>query len=159
MARVALSNTGSDPYYRLLGNRPEILEAWARLDQAMLGPSGTLSVALKEEARRALAQDIGCAYCASVGGAPAASHEQPGVALAVALAAQIAADPAQIDDGTFSVLREEFTNEQIVELLAWLCFKYGSNLLGALVKLAPATEDDVATYASFLDAASVGAVE
>lgn len=150
MPRVTLSNIDADPYYRMVGNRPEILAAWAELDKAMLGASSTVPVEIKEEARRALAQNVGCAFCATVGGKPATEHADPRMALAVAVANQIATDYTQIDDATFEALREEFSNEQIVELLAWLCFKFGSNLLGALVKLDPATDAEKQGYNDFV---------
>ncbi len=77
MTRVTLSNIDADPYYRMIGNRPEILAAWGGLDKAMLGPSSKVSVDIKEEARRALAQNVGCAFCATVGGKPSESHMDP----------------------------------------------------------------------------------
>lgn len=150
MPRVKLSNIDADPYYRMIGNRPEILAAWAELDKAMLGRSSSVPVEIKEEARRALSQKIGCVYCATVGGKPADSHADPKMALAVAVAHQIATDYTQIDESTFAALREEFTNEQIVELLAWLCFKFGSNLLGAITKLEPATKAEMKGYNDFV---------
>jgi alkylhydroperoxidase family enzyme len=150
MPRVTLSNIDADPYYRMLGNRPEILAAWGELDKAMLGPSSKVSVDIKEEARRALAQNVGCAFCATVGGEPSDSHPDPKMSLAVAVANQIATDYTQIDDSTFEALRQQFSNEEIVELLAWLCFKYGSNLLGALVKLDPATSNEMVGYDKFI---------
>jgi alkylhydroperoxidase family enzyme len=150
MTRVTLSNIDADPYYRVIGNRPEILAAWAGLDKAMLGPSSKVSVDIKEEARRALAQNVGCAYCATVGGKPSESHTDPKTSLAVAVANQIATDYTQIDDSTFEALRAEFSNDEIVELLAWLCFKYGSNLLGALIKLDPATPQEKVGYDTFI---------
>jgi alkylhydroperoxidase family enzyme len=150
MTRITLSSIDADPYYRMLGNRPEILAAWADLDKAMLGVSSKVSVGVKEEARRALAQNVGCAFCATVGGKPSNGHSDPRTSLAVALANQIATDYTQIDDSTFEALRTQFSNEEIVELLAWLCFKYGSNLLGALVKLDPATSEEMVGYEKFI---------
>jgi alkylhydroperoxidase family enzyme len=144
------SDIDADPYYRMLGNKPEILAAWGNLDKAMLGPSSKVSVDIKEEARRALAQNVGCAFCATVRGTPSESHSDPRMSLAVAVANQIATDYTQIDDSTFEALRKEYSNEEIVELLAWLCFKYGSNLLGALVKLDPATSNEMVGYNKFI---------
>lgn len=150
MPRVKLSDIDADPYYRMIGNRPEILAAWAELDKAMLGASSKVSVDIKEEARRALAQNVGCAFCATVGGKPADEHPDAKMALAVAVANQIATDYTQIDESTFEALRAEFSNEEIVELLAWLCFKFGSNLLGAIVHLDPATQDEMKGYNDFV---------
>ena len=150
MPRIPLSNIDADPYYRAVGNRPEILTAWQAMDQAMLGPSSTLPTELKEEARRALAQNVGCAFCATVGGKPLSVAPDARTALAVALANQIAKDYTQVDDGMFEALREEFSDTEIAELLMWLCFKFGSNLFGALIKLDPATSTDATGYAAFL---------
>jgi alkylhydroperoxidase family enzyme len=138
-----------DPFYGILANRPEILSAWAELDKVFFGPSSTVPNAIKEEARRTLAQDVGCAFCASLG-VPRPDHIDPRESLAVALADQIAHDHKQIDGSTFEALREEFSDEEIVELLSWLCFKLGSNIFGALMQLSPANEVEVAGYADFV---------
>jgi alkylhydroperoxidase family enzyme len=148
--RIPLSNADGDPYYRLIGHRPEILAAWAQLDIAFLGPSSKVDLEIKEEARRALAQNVGCAYCATLGGLPRADHPDPKEALAVAFAQQLAKDYREIDDSTFDALREEFSTEEIVELVSWLCFKFGSNLFGALMKLNPATKGEMKGYSDFI---------
>ena len=154
MTRLPLADIVADPFHRLLGHRPEILEAWRNLDRVMLGPSSTLPLGLKEEARRALAQNIGCAFCATVGGQPMTRPANPAIALAVSFASQVSVDHQQIDDSTFDVLREEFSDTQIAELVMWICFKYGSNLLGAIVKLEPATEAEIDGYSEFLNHAT-----
>ena len=48
------------------------------------------------------------------------------------------------------MLREEFDEREIVELVSWLCFKYGSNMFGALMDLVPASETEIASYADFV---------
>ena len=138
-----------DPFYGILANRPEILSAWAELDKAFFGPSSKIPNAIKEEGRRTLAQDVGCVFCASLG-EPRPDHMDARESLAVALADQIAHDHKQIDAATFEALREEFSDEEIVELMSWLCFKLGSNIFGALMQLSPATEQEVAGYAEFV---------
>jgi alkylhydroperoxidase family enzyme len=138
-----------DPYYALLAHRPEILAAWSELDKVFFGPSSTVPNAIKEEGRRTLAQDVGCVFCASLG-TPRPDHVDPRESLAVAVADQIAHDHKQIDESTFEALREEFTDAEIVELLSWLCFKLGSNIFGALMKLSPATEEQTQGYADFV---------
>jgi alkylhydroperoxidase family enzyme len=136
-------------YNAILAHRPELLEAWSALDDAFLGPSSTVPNEIKEEARRTLAQDAGCVFCASLG-KPARYASDPQEALAVALAAQIANDHRQIDAATFEALREEFSEEQIVELVSWICWKLGSNILGALMALEPADESQVNAYADLV---------
>jgi alkylhydroperoxidase family enzyme len=156
MTRIAPADIQANPFDRALGNRPEILEAWSALDQTLLGPSSTVAVEVKEEARRALAQDVGCRFCATVGGLPATEHADPRATLAVAFADQLTADHREIDDSMFAALREEFTDEQIVELVAWLCFKFGANLFGALMQLEPADAQQIETYSAFLQTVPVG---
>ena len=146
-----LTELGHDPYYALLAHRPDILRAWNELDKVFFGPTSTVSNAIKEEARRTLAQGLGCKFCASLG-TPRDEHPDAKEALAVAFAELVEKDHREVDDSTFDVLREEFTDEEIVELVAWVCFKYGSNMFGALMKLAPATDDEVKGYADFVAA-------
>jgi alkylhydroperoxidase family enzyme len=150
MPRVASAPIDANPFDRVLGNRPEILEAWSALDRTLLGGSSTVSVDVKEEARRALSQEVGCRFCATVGGLPAAEQPDVAHALAVALAQQLTRGHREIDDAMFSALREEFSDEQLVELVAWLCFKLGANVLGSIMDLPPADADQVETYKSFL---------
>jgi alkylhydroperoxidase family enzyme len=138
-----------DPFYNFLAHRPQILEAWNQLDSVFFGASSIVANETKEEARRTLAQDIGCAFCSSLG-TPRPEHHDPKEALAVAFAQMLATDYRQIDEDTFEVLRQSFTDAEIVELVSWLCFKYGSNMLGALMKIAPATEQEIKGYAEFV---------
>jgi alkylhydroperoxidase family enzyme len=152
MSRVPASELSpDDPFYSILGQRPEILEAWQRLDHVLIGdPSSTLPVMLKEEVRRALAQGVGCAFCASVGGGPQEVHPDAKETLAIAFAEQVIATAGDIDDAVFAVLREEFDDRQIVELCAWICFKFGANVLGSLMRLQPATAEQAGAYQKVL---------
>jgi alkylhydroperoxidase family enzyme len=143
-----LKGLAADPFYGIMAHRPEILRPWAALDAEFFGTSSLVENSIKEEARRTLAQGAGCQFCASLG-TPREEHPHPREALAVAFAELIANDHHQIDENMFAVLREEFSEDEIVELLAWICFKLGSNIFGALMKLAPATPDQVEGYAAF----------
>ena len=91
MPRIPLSDLGDTTADRILGHRPELLDAWASLRQALVVPSSTLSPHLKEEVRRTVAQHTGCAYCASLG-KPAARQQDEKEALAVAFAEALAAE-------------------------------------------------------------------
>ena len=154
MARLPLADVSGDPYYRLLGNRPEILEAWSTLDSTLMGASATLSATLKEEVRRVLSQSVGCRYCASLG-TPRPDHQDRREALAVAFTELVLSDHKAIDDATFDVLREEFDDRELLELCAWVCFKYGSNMLGAILRLEPATEEEISEYSDWVASAPV----
>lgn len=155
MTHVTPSDRSPDRFYALLGRRPEILEAWSRMDEAMMGGSSTLPTRLKEEVRATLAQGIGCRYCASMG-APADDELDRKASLAVGFAELIAQDHHSVDAKTFDILREEFSEEQIVELCAWICFKFGANMLGAITGLEPGTPEQIEAYQTWLAAEGDG---
>jgi alkylhydroperoxidase family enzyme len=135
-------------FYGTLGHRREIHDAWLGLDEAMVGPGSTLPSPLKENVRHTIAQGIGCRYCASLG-APADQRDRR-ESLAVAFAERVLDDPRSIDAATFDVLREDFSDAQIVELCAWICFKLGANVFGAIMGLEPATDAQKAMFAGML---------
>ena len=103
---------------RVMGRRPEILKAFARLDTTIRF-KGTLPLELKEAVRRATAGEVGCEYCQSLG-EPRTDIVDSQTGLAVAFAELVAKDPSNIDDSMFNVLKEEFTEDEIVELVAWI---------------------------------------
>lgn len=151
MPRLPQTDKSVDAFYSVLGNRSEIFDAWSKLDETLLlDPSSTLPTGLKEEVRVSLAQGIGCRYCATVGGRPTDEPIDHRASLASAFAEQVIANHGNIDDAMFDVLREEFTPEQLVELCAWICFKFGANVMGALMKLEPATEEQTDIYRTLL---------
>jgi alkylhydroperoxidase family enzyme len=130
---------------RVLGRRPEILKAFGRLD-ATVRFKGSLPVELKEAIRRATAGHTGCEYCKSLGEYepnPADRRES----LAVAFAELMAEDASAITDAQFDVLREEFSEDEIVELVAFIAFiAIGGQLFGAALKLEPAPAEEVEAY-------------
>src|SRR5437763_696338 len=106
MSRVAPADIDGNSYERVMARRPEIVGKWFELD-ALMRFGGVLDVELKEEVRRSLAPEVGCVFCASLA---AAKVEYPDRREALAVAyAQLLRDPKAIDDATFDVLREEFT--------------------------------------------------
>jgi alkylhydroperoxidase family enzyme len=149
MTRVPQSGLSPDTFYATLGRRPEIMRAWQALDEAMMGPGSTLPASLKENVRRALSQDVGCRYCASFG-TPTDEPRDVVDSLALTFVRLVTEDHTAIDDSTFTVLGEELTDDQILELCAWICFKYGANMLGALLRLEPSNEEQRASYEGWL---------
>lgn len=135
-----------NPFYNLLARRPEIMQAWAKLDDVFLGSTSLVANSTKEAARRTLAEGAGCAYCASLG-SPRRDSVDTREVLASALAQMLVSDHRNIDEHTFAALREEFSEAQIVELVAWLCMKLGANMLGAVMQLDPATDAQIDAYA------------
>lgn len=130
-----------------MGHRPELLEAWGNLKDALLERSSTLSPHLKEEVRRTLAQRTGCRFCASLG-QPARSYAIRQESLAVAFADAVADDHRAISDAQVNLLLEEFTVPQIVELLIWISFEYAGQMFGCLIGGEPATAEEKQAFAA-----------
>jgi alkylhydroperoxidase family enzyme len=114
----------------------------------VVGPGSTLPVALKESVRQTIADGMGCRYCASLH-TPADRHDGR-ESLAVAFTERVLDDPRSVDAATFDVLREDFSDGQIVELCAWVCFKLGANVFGAIMGLERATDAQKALFAGLL---------
>ena len=147
MTRIPPAPIEGNNYERVMGHRPEILTKWFELDSLMRF-SGMLSPHLKEEVRRSLAPGVGCVFCASLG---RAADEHPDVkeSLAIAFAQQVfeqSLDLENLDASVFDVLREEFSDEEIVELTCWVLFMIAAQGFGAVMKLAPAPADQIDAY-------------
>ena len=130
-----------------MGHRPELLQAWESLKDALVGPSATLSPHLKEEVRRTLAQRTGCQFCASLG-QPAETHDSRQESLAVAFADAAARDHTVIGDAQVQLLFEEFTAPQIFELLMWISFEYAGQMFGCMIGDEPATAEETQAFAA-----------
>ena len=147
MPRLSPSTRGETTADRVMGHRPELLEAWQNLGAALLGPSSTLPTQLKEEVRRTLAQKTGCRFCASLG-QPSPDHATRRESLAVAFADAVASDHAAISDAQVQVLFDEFTIAEVVELLIWISFEYAGQTFGCLIADEPATEEEKEAFAA-----------
>ena len=147
MTRIPSSQLGDGAADRVMGHRPEVLDAWEGLRHALTGPTSTLSPELKEQVRRTLALHTGCEFCASLG-RPATEQADVQSSLAVAFAEAVATDHAAITAGQLDVLREEFTLPQVVELLTWIVFEYAGQMFGALIGDEPATAEERAAFAA-----------
>ena len=141
MTRIPPSELGDSAADRVMGHRPDVLDAWLGLKHALTGPTSTLSPELKEQVRRTLALHTGCEFCASLG-RPADEQPSPRESLAVAFAEAAATDHAAISSAQLDVLREEFTLPQVVELLTWIVFEHAGQMFGALIGDEPATPEE-----------------
>lgn len=141
MPRIPPSAIGETTADRVMGHRPELLDAWDELRHTLLCPSSTLSPELKEEVRRTLAQRTGCQFCASLG-LPAQDHATHRESLAVAFADAVARDHTAISDAQVNLLLDEFTVPQIVELLVWISVEYAGQIFGCLIGDEPATTQE-----------------
>ena len=145
MTRLPPSELGDSAADRVMGHRPEVLDAWEGLRRALTGETSTLSPELKEQVRRTLALRTGCEFCASLG-RPAAEQPDAQASLAVAFADAAATDHAAITSGQLEVLREELTLPQVVELLTWIVFEYAGQMFGAMIGDEPATAEERAAF-------------
>ena len=147
MSRLPLAAVEGNVFQRAMGHRPEILKAWFDLD-AEIRFNGELDSALKEEVRRNLALGIGCEFCSSLG-APSPQTYDRKASLAVAFAQLVfdnIHDLRAIDDSHFAVLREEFSDAAIVELVCWTLFLVAAQGFGAIMKVRAADADEVRDY-------------
>ena len=131
---------------RVLGRRPDIAKAFGSLDAAIRF-HGVLPASLKEALRRATAGQVGCAYCASLDGGEPPGDADRRESVAVAFAQLVAQDPAGITDAQFDVLREEFDEEEILELVAFVCFVgVAGQMFGAVMGLEEASTEEADAY-------------
>jgi alkylhydroperoxidase family enzyme len=134
MARISFSDVEESAFGQLLGHNPEILSAWRELERVVYR-AGSLGPELKEQVRSALAFGNGCEYCQAFGTRPSGVQPDPKISLALAFTDMFLQDHTAIDDSAFAVLREEFTDAQISELVAFICFVSAGQRLGATLKL------------------------
>jgi alkylhydroperoxidase family enzyme len=150
MPRIPPSALGDTTADRIMGHRPELVEAWKKLGHALLGPSSTLSSHLKEEVRRTLAQRTGCQFCASLG-LPVKDHASRQESRAVAFAEAVALDYRAVTHAQVNQLLEEFTVPQVVELLIWISYEYAGQMFGSLIADEPATPEEKRAFAASID--------
>ncbi|KYD10272.1 carboxymuconolactone decarboxylase family protein [Saccharococcus caldoxylosilyticus] len=135
MARISFSLHGETPFQRLLGHNRKIMELWNQLGD-LLGADGALSAELKEQVRRTLAQKNGCEYCQAKG-KPEPHLFDEKTSLAVGFAEVFFKQRGAIDESTFSILKKEFSDQEISELCAFICFTTASQYFGAMMNLKP----------------------
>lgn len=157
MPRIAPAGIDGNSFQKQMGHCPEIVEKWFALDETMRF-GGRLDPELKEEVRRSLAEGIGCRFCASLG-APDPAARSARTALAVAFAETVFdgfGDLHGIDDEVFDVLREEFSEAEIVELCVWTLFMIAGQGFGALMRVPPSTTEELTTYLDWRAEGSAG---
>ena len=134
MPRLELSQTGGTPHERLLGHNHDVLNKWLALETVFFS-SPTFGPVLLEQVRRALAFGNQCEYCMAKAGPPDASAATARIGLATAFADIVGRNHREINEGHLSVLREEFTEREIAELTAFVCFISASQMFGAILGL------------------------
>ncbi|WP_226659023.1 carboxymuconolactone decarboxylase family protein [Pseudalkalibacillus hwajinpoensis] len=135
MTIIEKSNIGATPFQQLLGHHPEAMETWVRLGD-VLERDQSLTSTLKEQVRRTLAQSNGCAYCKAKG-KPDSSVFDAKTSVAVGFAEAYIKLNGDVPSSISNVLKESFTDQEISELFAFICFTTAQQHFGALMKLEP----------------------
>lgn len=129
MAHIEYSSKGDTPLQKLLGHNEEVLKQWDQL-LATFYRFSNLDSALQEEVRRAVAYQLGCAYCMSHG-CPTPNIEDPKTKTAVAFARKMAQTHLPISKEDIENLKQHFSDPEIAELCAFVGFGTGYARFGA----------------------------
>ena len=132
MAHIAYSENGTNPLTKLLGHNPVLLKNWMALLDSFYAHC-SLDRGLQEEVRRAVAYQIGCAYCMSHG-CPTQIIEDVKTKAAVDFAKKVVQVQRQITESDIELLREHFTEKEISELSAFVCYGIGLARFGAALR-------------------------
>jgi len=133
-ANISFSNHGETPFQKLLGHNTAILEKWNHLSNVLSGDS-SLSADVKEQVRRSLAQQNKCEYCKAKGKPNMKLDES--TSLAAAFAEAMLKTNGAPGDRSIQILKNTFTDQQISELCAFICFTIASQWFGSTLGLKP----------------------
>ncbi|GFP76490.1 carboxymuconolactone decarboxylase family protein [Clostridium fungisolvens] len=134
MAKITFSKEGNTPFQQLMGYNKTIMTQWSVLEECFFS-SNTFTPELKEEIRRTLAFNNGCEYCMAKG-KPSNKIIDSKISVATKTADLISKSHT-LDDAHFNLLKSEFSEDEISELLALICFITASQKFGALLDLQP----------------------
>lgn len=132
--RISLSKQGATPFEQLMGHNEDMLEKWNDLE-AILFTKSHLEHNLLEQVRRTLAFENECEYCMVKGGRPDFNADDKKIGAATAFAQMFALDHSSINEAHFEMLKVEFSEQQISELCAFICFISASQKFGRIMNL------------------------
>ncbi len=89
---------------------------------------------LQEEVRRTVAYQMGCAYCMSHG-CPTQIIEDAKIKAAVDFAKKVTQTQRQIAPLDIEILKEYFSDKEISELCAFICYGVGLARFGAVLNV------------------------
>lgn len=136
MTHITPSASGTTHYERVMGHAPHILAPWSALEDTFFNHS-LLPGELLEQVRRTLAESHGCEYCQAKGGPPSLTQTEHRTSLATGLAQVYASGHASIDAQMLNVLREHFTDPELVELVAFMGFMWAGGTFGKIFGIKP----------------------
>ena len=133
MAYISYSENGNNPLTKLLGHNPILLKNWMTLLESFY-QSCDLDRDLQEEVRRAVAYQIGCAYCMSHG-CPNQLIDDIKIKTAVDFAKKVVQTQKQITGQDLELLKEHFNDKEISELCAFICYGIGLARFGVVLNV------------------------
>lgn len=133
MAHISYSETGTNPLTKLLGHNPALLTHWMKLLDSYY-QDARLDRELQEEVRRAIAYQIGCAYCMSHG-CPTPIITDIKTKTAVEFAQKVVQTHLPITKIDIAHLREFFTDKEISELCGFICYGIGLARFGNILNV------------------------
>jgi len=133
MAHIEYSENGNSPLQRLLGHNQEVLNKWDLLLDTFYQFS-SFDPHLQEEVRRAIAYQIGCAQCMSLG-CPSQIIPDPKTKAAVDFARKMAQTTLTISKQDLEKLKKHFSDKEIAELCAFIAFGTGYARFGAALSV------------------------
>ena len=133
MTLISYSKIGSTPFQKLLGHNTRIMEKRNSLSEE-LEKDGFLSAMLKEQVRRTLAQENGCEYCKAKG-KPDNKYYDEKITVSVGIAQAFLTYKGKTPSAIVNILKDCLCDEEISELIAFICFTTASQYFGALMQL------------------------
>ena len=123
------------PFQQLFSFNKAVQQQWTQLGDT-LAQDGFLSARLKEQVRRVLAQENGCAYCRAKG-KPDIHNIDEKTAVCSAYAEAFLKSNGHISPNVTNVIKNHLTNQELSELIAFICFTTASQYVGAIHQLQP----------------------
>jgi alkylhydroperoxidase family enzyme len=134
MSYIELSNYGGSPFEKLMGHVPNVLNQWGKLEEAFF-QSNTFTPAFLEQVRRTLAFKNLCQYCMLKAGPPDDNPDSVRLAIALKFANKFAIDHTSILKEEIKEMGEHFSNDELVELIAFCSFISASQKFGSCLGL------------------------
>jgi len=134
MTWIKLSNQGVTPFEKLLGHAPKILSRWRKLETAFL-KSESFTPEFMEQIRRALAYGNECHYSMNKSGPPDKNPVSIRLEQALNFANQFAIDHRLLDENTLYLMKKIFSENELVEFVAYCSFISASQKIGFIFNL------------------------
>ena len=133
MAYISYSENGTNPLTKLLGHNPKLLKNWMALLDSFYQDC-SLDKELQEEVRKAVAYQIGCSYCMSHG-CPTPIIKDIKTKIATDFAKKVVQTERKITEEEIEALKEYFSEKEIAELSAFICYGTGLARFGNILNV------------------------